>query len=718
MGIRRFGLWPEFSTTRFEQESMAGARKKKSLPFALLFLSSAWFLSSFLGINGDRRHLVSCMDVEEVSAAASIHRDRSRSPTAGPASVTTSLDLFLELGISAQTKLKLQGIAESVMDLAAYTSTEITAEVGMIPDDELLSLLTYHAQAVSLKQLRLAAVRSSGLAAVLPASSSIVQISSWSRPAAAVLRGRPKPLPAESAVAGQRLLAAADLLKAFLLTSGVSESLHMEKALSGDKIKWQQQYATALAERFELSTLKAQVRVLSRGSLWQQLQPLHFTGTPSALTLRLFLQDQAHRGATAAQSAFRALGWLNQNLAADFPISSAMCVQFSTPVPGHVVTHAKELPLQAWPHLLTIGQQAGVLGMLARLVARVLLSDLRFVHVQRAAFRPALSNLRSHIWQISKGKHKKEPFSIAIPTYAGPNEPVFQQLQLDMDDALPEHSHSIMMPDIFVDRGQALHTATFLPQHMKYGRFVVLCRALCAMKPLSLQPEELDAVSTYSLRRWLPTIADGLQLPIEERGSLGNWCDSTGQKLKEPMAVRYSALRMEAVAQVRRVCIAAVSHLLKHVPNASMDRLTSVAKFLPQFRDQASSQEWGPFGGTTFSPECLPAPDEVSCPSTSVATAATAIDSSDSSSSSPSESDDDAQDEPTIDNFQWIAPRYGLVHVKKDENLLMPFCRKIELKPNCDQGVGFDRAALLNRPWCPACIICVPGLTDKVLGDA
>ena len=181
------------------------------------------------------------------------------------------------------------------------------------------------------------------------------------------------------------------------------------------------------------------------------------------------------------------------------------------------------------------------------------------------------------------------------------------------------------------------------------------------------------------------------------------------------MAVRYSALRMEAVAQVRRVCVSAVSHLLRHCPEATMAKISSVAKYLATFRDHANSATWGSFG--------TEAVDDGVCPEPiwpSVAAPILPESSDDSSSGSSSEStpsSDDGHKLSAVDTFPWLSPRTGYVHVQRNGSAFMPCCRRIEPKDGCDSGDGFATAALLGRPWCTTCISFVPGLTDKVLAD-
>ena len=77
-----------------------------------------------------------------------------------------------------------------------------------------------------------------------------------------------------------------------------------------------------------------------------------------------------------------------------------------------------------------------------------------------------------------------------------------------------------------VSRDGRLHMATLVEEHMPYPRFVSLVRHLLALSPLELSEEAQAKISSYSLRRLLPTVADGLALVPEERAALGNWRDN------------------------------------------------------------------------------------------------------------------------------------------------------------------------------------------------
>ena len=92
-----------------------------------------------------------------------------------------------------------------------------------------------------------------------------------------------------------------------------------------------------------------------------------------------------------------------------------------------------------------------------------------------------------------------------------------------------------------------------------------------------------------------------MQLSIERRRDLGNWCDvvseADGVRVTEPMAVRYSETRLEATATVKRLCLAAVVHLAKHSgqkgQGAEWDRLQGCIRSLDSLERYTLHHTWG-----------------------------------------------------------------------------------------------------------------------------
>ena len=78
--------------------------------------------------------------------------------------------------------------------------------------------------------------------------------------------------------------------------------------------------------------------------------------------------------------------------------------------------------------------------------------------------------------------------------------------------------------------------------------------------------EDARRITSYSLRKELPTEADRLDLPQVERAELGDWKDVVAVgamqswPTPEPMAVRYSAARLVSAAHTKSHVYAGYMH--------------------------------------------------------------------------------------------------------------------------------------------------------------
>jgi hypothetical protein len=244
---------------------------------------------------------------------------------------------------------------------------------------------------------------------------------------------------------------------------------------------------------------------------------------------------------------------------------------------------------------------------------------------------------------------------------------------------------------------------------MSYGKFMAMLRAVCTMPPLSLALEECLKISTYALRRFLPTTADRLRIPLDRRSDLGDW---EGGRKKEPMAVRYSDARLESAAETRRVCLEAV-HRTASVPNADIGDDESVRTFAQDvttiFAD-VLGEEWGTLSGITRAK----LDNEFLLRSCSGSTSSSRSASENSSSSALSDSsrqgvEDRFESTEVIEHPRWILPagKKGLLHLGSDNHDFVgsriPCCRKKGFVFGFEEGLGLSSAEQTGREWSPKC---------------
>ena len=165
---------------------------------------------------------------------------------------------------------------------------------------------------------------------------------------------------------------------------------------------------------------------------------------------------------------------------------------------------------------------------------------------------------RTTVWRVNKGKSgSRAAFRLAVPTHVAH--------ELNYEEVIDEKTkgtaaHRLLLPDLVVGARGLQGKCTVTDRTMGRSKFLGLAASF-------VQRAHGQKVTGYTLRRWLSSVAQGVKLPLERRGDLGNWGDCVGEKgtnmVSEPMAVLYSSTRLEANAQVKRVCCAAVNHLLK-----------------------------------------------------------------------------------------------------------------------------------------------------------
>ena len=395
-----------------------------------------------------------------------------------------------------------------------------------------------------------------------------------------------------------------------------------------------------------------------------------------------------------------------------------MIKELSKATQGHLAEQQPALPVFFVPILMAIATPLDTpLAILAAIVLRVVCSTLRFGHTCRASRSSADCAARIEVWTISRGKGRaRESFKVALPTHLAPDLPLFSSLQSKLQFLLPDQADNYFCPDICVGSlGLSAHF-DFVAADMPAARFTAVMRSFL-MESIGLTKLAALSFSTRSSRRYLATVADGLNLPPESKDALGNWRDvaNTGmpkQRVVELMHVRYSALRLESSAAVRRLCLSALVHLHKNKPEASFEDLSRVVPHIPTYERHAASASWGSASST--SGELVPAP---SSPGSKVEPEATqelslpmfeASDSEDASSEP--EPDELAVQE---DQLVWITPKglRGLIHLASadlESEVNGPRCTGAHFKEGFTCERGLESSLSLSKTWCPSCCARLP----------
>ena len=481
---------------------------------------------------------------------------------------------------------------------------------------------------------------------------------------------------------------------------------------------------------FEASTLQ---KAASTWAHWEAWHDSHAPQTlqtvadrqascfrPTALHLRNYFKKTATRGPTAAAGDWQSFAWLRRHAGlVHLPLDTPLVAPFKHPKAGHQAVQQEPLRLEAFAALHQMLNDLTAppwLRCAAALVARVLLSCLRWAHVERATAIPGESTERTQVWTISMGKGAdRAGFKISVPTHLAPG--VLLEPHMDvLYQRLAPSDRLHLVPDIHIGTQGLTGECESGVGRMSRTKFFNLAGHL-------LTPTHLQKVCGYTLRRWLPSVAGALQLPLERRRK--DVVAGEKSRVSEPMSVRYSAQRLEATASVKRLCLGAVLHLLKWASakntTPTWAKLEGCIRSLPSIERHTGHPSWGTDKGAQEGEE--ESSDEVPqfADGSSSATAETTTSASSPSTSEDEEPQDlapaDLLQKATVMRVRWLAPcRSQLIHVARPFNLATkhaestPLCRDAPFILGYDEGEGVAAAAILHREWCPRCLRRLPAL--------
>ncbi|OLP93957.1 hypothetical protein AK812_SmicGene24045 [Symbiodinium microadriaticum] len=175
---------------------------------------------------------------------------------------------------------------------------------------------------------------------------------------------------------------------------------------------------------------------------------------------------------------------------------------------------------------------------------------LRFAHLQRSVQLRCENSLLSAL--CKKGKRRQQgvqqPFVWCVPACSAPHVCIAPTLLLEYGElVVAKPDVDFIIPDLQLPKSGRLEPGTpKLARKMSRAKFCDLARSL--LSAIGVQDEDLDQLSSYSFRRFMPTLADCLDAPYEAyeaRLAVGNWVEATAdrvtaQKAGSSMPIRYS----------------------------------------------------------------------------------------------------------------------------------------------------------------------------------
>ena len=444
--------------------------------------------------------------------------------------------------------------------------------------------------------------------------------------------------------------------------------------------------------KIEEATLKQQLSIWRRwtkfnaGFMPPPLQPW----LPTLEATYAFLQDQSVRGPTVARGLFQGMSWWSRHIGVPFPLQDPVVTAWSQIQDNHVAQQAK--PLAIGSLFLLCQLAVGPFTPLAAFCSFALMPlvcCLRLAHLQRSPGVHLDGNYL--IGLCTRGKARKNggrpPFQWSGPITVLGYSNVFQH-------ALRVHSNLVqqfpkmdfVVPDIDASPTGISDAATWLPRKLSLPKFIKLLQAV--LLRAGANSKEVTAITSYSLRRFMPTLADVCRCPEELALHIGNWTECTGKaNRKFQMQHHYADDRVRTAADTKH-------HLLAMLLQTSR-RLGSQSFDWQAIRD--ANINW--HSSMALAP--VPAVEEAVAP---VPIAEDPCDSS-SSSSSSSSSEGEACNE-VIQWFRLTSANRNVVHILRKGSLdLHPLCRSSPLaNVPVVRGVGITN----DHSLCQRCITAAP----------
>ena len=305
---------------------------------------------------------------------------------------------------------------------------------------------------------------------------------------------------------------------------------------------------------------------------------------PSPTHLGLFLQKEAEKGPTVAPSRMRGFRWMSSNLGLPFPVEAAVVRDFVQAPPDHTPKQAQSLAPEDFINVLCLALRGGSNGIPAKLVILACTSCIRCKHFARSA----LQQTSGHAWisYCSKGKSVRKG---ARPPYAW-GVPILPQMGSDFFDFL----HAILKrwdtPPFLVPAFKAgttrrkFNARRWLQQPMSNRQWVACLRQVAVA--IGWAPEDTQALSYNSMRRFLPTLGDVLRFSADDSQALGSWqelpqASGCAGKASQRMSLHYSDERALSSCEVKRRALTQLLQIAERHPQASAC-LMGILPFLPK----------------------------------------------------------------------------------------------------------------------------------------
>ena len=278
--------------------------------------------------------------------------------------------------------------------------------------------------------------------------------------------------------------------------------------------------------KIEEATLKQQLSIWRRwtkfnaGFMPPPLQPW----LPTLEATYAFLQDQSVRGLTVARGLFQGMSWWSRHVGVPFPLQDPFVTSWSQIQDNHVAQQATPLAIGSLFLLCQIAVGPFTpLAAFCSFALMPLICCLRFAHLQRS---PGVHQDGNYLIGLcARGKARKNGGRPPLP-WSGPISAlgyahVFQhalRVRDNMRQQFPKMD--FVMPDIHASPSGISDAATWLPRKLSLPKFIKLLQAV--LLRAGANPKEVASITSYSLPRFMPTLADVCRCPEELALHIGN----------------------------------------------------------------------------------------------------------------------------------------------------------------------------------------------------
>eukprot|EP00435_Cladocopium_sp_Y103_P022616 s4807_g5.t1 len=263
------------------------------------------------------------------------------------------------------------------------------------------------------------------------------------------------------------------------------------------------------------------------------------------------------------------LKWFGDNFGAPFAMDHWAVKHFRFHAVHHTGKQAPEL--EPWEFInlaLLMSKVQGSHKLLVAFVLMVATSCIRFEHVQRSKF------LRSHSswleFHCSQGKSRKQGarpgYAWGVPQVTMNGHHVTKVLLEFFTHEFPE-DQTFIMPALALSPEELWEitesTAFIANKPMSRARFLEVMRG--ALVQVGVDVPLAQSATYNKLRRFLPTMANIMELPDLDLQALGNWCDIPAGGGRDPaarkprgsvpMGVHYAGSRVLRSLQVKQRCV-------------------------------------------------------------------------------------------------------------------------------------------------------------------